>query len=262
MSKNTRVEHDSLGAVEVPFEAYYGPETARAVQNFPISGLRPLPEFIRATVLVKKAAVEAHVSLGLLDNRIGKAIVSAADEVLQGKLMDQFVLDVFQAGAGTSHNMNANEVLANRAIELLGGRRGDYKLVSPHDHVNIGQSTNDAYPTFIRVASMLLAKPMIEAVQSLRDSLKEKAKQFDHVVKSGRTHLQDASAIRLGQEFGAWASIVGDDLKTIEKALDNVLELNLGGTAVGTGLNADPRYVQLAVENLSRYTGFKFRVAT
>ncbi|MGA2627172.1 MAG: aspartate ammonia-lyase [Candidatus Bathyarchaeia archaeon] len=261
MSKNTRVEHDSLGAVEVPFEAYYGPETARAVQNFPISGLRPLPEFIRATVLVKKAAVEAHVSLGLLDNRIGKAIVSAADEVLQGKLMDQFVLDVFQAGAGTSHNMNANEVLANRAIELLGGRRGDYKIVSPHDHVNIGQSTNDAYPTFIRVASMLLAKPMIEAVQSLRDSLGEKAKQFDHVVKSGRTHLQDASAIRLGQEFGAWASIVGDDLKTIERALDNVLELNLGGTAVGTGLNADPRYVQLAVENLSRYTGFKFRVA-
>jgi len=261
MSKNVRIENDSLGSVEVPLGAYYGPETARAVQNFPISGLRPLPEFIHATVLVKKAAVEAHVSLGLLDGRIGKAIVAAADEILQGKLIDQFVLDAFQAGAGTSHNMNANEVLANRAIEILGGRRGDYKLVSPHDHVNISQSTNDAYPTFIRVACMLLARPMIAAVKALRDALAEKAEQFDHVVKSGRTHLQDASAIRLGQEFGAWAAIVGDDLKTIETSLDKILELNLGGTAVGTGLNADPRYVQLAVENIGKYTGFKFRVA-
>ncbi len=261
MSKNIRIENDSLGPVEVPLEAYYGPETARAIQNFPISGLRLHPEFIRATVLVKKAAVEAHVSLGLLDGKIGKAIVTAADEILQGKFMDQFVLDAFQAGAGTSHNMNANEVLANRAIEILGGHKGEYKLVSPHDHVNISQSTNDAYPTFIRVASMLLATPMITAIKSLRDSLAEKAKRFDYVVKSGRTHLQDASAIRLAQEFEAWAIIVGDDLKTIEASLDKILELNLGGTAVGTGLNADPRYVRLAVENLARYTGFKFRVA-
>ena len=168
MSKNIRIEHDSLGAVEVPLEAYYGPETARAVQNFPISGMRPLPQFVRATVLVKKAAVEANISLGLLDAKIGKAIVSAADEILQGKLTDQFVVDVFQAGAGTSHNMNANEVLANRAIEILGGRKGDYKLVSPHDHVNMGQSTNDAYPTFIRVASMLLAQPLIEAINRFK----------------------------------------------------------------------------------------------
>ena len=260
MSKPNRVERDSLGPVEVPADAYYGPETARAVENFPISGMRPLPEFIRATVLVKKAAVQAHVSLGLLDKRIGDAIVSAADEVLRGGLQDQFVLDVFQAGAGTSHNMNANEVLANRAIELLGGRRGEYKLVSPHDHVNIGQSTNDTYPTFIRVACALLAKPMLAAVESLRGALEDKAKQFDHIVKSGRTHLQDASAIRLGQEFEAWASIMADDLKTIQTSLDKLLELNLGGTAVGTGLNADPRYVKLAVENLCEYTGFKFRV--
>lgn len=257
----SRVEHDSLGPVEVPTEAYYGPETARAVRNFPISGMRPLPEFIRATVLVKKAAVEAHVMLGLLDKRTGNAIVSAADEILQGRFLDQFVLDVFQAGAGTSHNMNANEVLANRAIELLGGRKGDYKLVSPHDHVNIGQSTNDTYPTFIRVACMLLAKPMIAAVESLRIALEEKAKQFDRIVKSGRTHLQDASAIRLGQEFEAWACIVADDLRTIQASLDKLLELNLGGTAVGTGLNADPRYVKLAVENLCKYTGFNFRLA-
>jgi aspartate ammonia-lyase len=255
-----RIEHDSLGDVGVPADAYYGAETARAVGNFPISGIRPLPEFIRATVLVKKAAIEAHVSLGLLDRRIGGAIVSAADEILQGKLLDQFVLDVFQAGAGTSHNMNANEVLANRAIELLGGQKGDYKLVSPHDHVNIGQSTNDTYPTFTRVAVMLLSTPMTDAVGSLKAAFEQKAKEFDHVVKSGRTHLQDASAIRLGQEFATWAHILGDDMSTIENSLDKTLELNLGGSAVGTGLNADPRYVKLAVENLGKYTGFKFRV--
>ena len=258
--KATRVEHDSLGNVEVPADAYYGPETARAIANFPISGIRPLPEFIRATVLVKKAAIEAHASLGLLDRRIADAVVSAVDEILQGKLLDQFILDVFQAGAGTSHNMNANEVLANRAIELLGGHKGDYKLVSPHDHVNIGQSTNDTYPTITRVAVMLLSTPMMEAVSSLKAAFEQKAKEFDRVVKSGRTHLQDASAIRLGQEFAAWGHILGDDLSTLQNSLDKILELNLGGTAVGTGLNADPRYVKLAVENLGKYTGFKFRV--
>ena len=262
MSKTiaVRLEHDSLGDVEVPAEAYYGAETARARANFPISGIRPLPEFIKATVLVKKAAVEAHVSLGLLERRIGGAIVSAADEILSGKLHDQFVLDVFQAGAGTSHNMNANEVLANRAIELLGGQKGEYKLVSPHDHVNIGQSTNDTYPTFTRVAVMLLSAPLLQEVDSLRIAFDQKAKEFDQVVKSGRTHLQDASAIRLGQEFAAWAHMLGDDVKTIESSLDKILELNLGGTAVGTGLNADPKYVNLAVERLGVYTGFKFRV--
>jgi aspartate ammonia-lyase len=263
MSKiqKTRTEHDSLGAIEVPEDAYYGPETARAIENFPVSGTRPVREFVRATVLVKKAAAESNLSLGLLDGKVGKAIVQAADEVLQGKLVDQFVVDVFQAGAGTSHNMNANEVLANRAIELLGGRKGDYKLVSPHDHVNMGQSTNDAYPTFIRVAIALLSGPLVEAVTGLKLALEQKAKEFDRIVKSGRTHLQDASAIRLGQEFAAWSHMIEDDLKTIEKALDKILELNLGGTAVGTGLNADPEYVDAAVRNLGKYTGFGFRVA-
>jgi aspartate ammonia-lyase len=251
-----------LGDMQIPEEAYYGPETARAIQNFPVSGIRPLHEFVRATVLVKKAAAEANLSLGLLDPRIGKAIISAADEVLQGKLVDQFIVDVFQAGAGTSHNMNANEVLANRAIELLGGRKGDYTLVSPHDHVNMGQSTNDTYPTFIRVVIVLLSNPLIEAVTGLKLALEQKGKEFDHIVKSGRTHLQDASAVRLGQEFAAWAHIIADDLNTIETALDKILELNLGGTAVGTGLNADPEYVESAVRNLSRYTGFKFRLAS
>jgi aspartate ammonia-lyase len=257
----SRTEYDSLGPVQVPAEAYYGPETARAVENFPISGIKPHREFIRATVLVKKAAAEANLSLRVLDKRVGQAIVSAADEVLNGALHDQFVVDVFQAGAGTSHNMNANEVLANRAIEILGGRKGDYKLVSPHDHVNMGQSTNDTYPTFIRVSTCLLAKPLTEAVALLRQGLDVKAKEFDGIVKSGRTHLQDAAPIRLGQEFGAWAHIVADDLETIEHAQGLLLELNLGGTAVGTGLNADPKFVEQAVENLKRYTGFKFRVA-
>jgi aspartate ammonia-lyase len=259
--QKTRMERDSLGVVQVPEDAYYGPETARAVENFPISGVRPLPEFIRATVLVKKAAAEANMSLGLLDRRIGQAIATAADEILQGKLPDQFVVDVFQAGAGTSHNMNANEVLANRAAEILGGKKGDHKLVSPHDHVNMGQSTNDTYPTFIRVASAILAEPLEKALRDLKTSFEEKAKEFDGVVKSGRTHLQDASPIRLGQEFAAFANMIGDDIQRLEGAMEKVLELNLGGTAVGTGLNADPKYVQLAVENLARYTRFRFRKA-
>ena len=250
-----------MGSVQVPEDAYYGPETARAIENFPVSGIRPASEFVRATVLVKKAAAEANLSIGLLDKKVGKAIIQAAEEILQGKLVDQFVVDVFQAGAGTSHNMNANEVLANRAIELLGGRKGDYKLVSPHDHVNMGQSTNDTYPTFMRVSVAILSKPFVGAVAGLKLALEEKGKEFDHIVKSGRTHLQDASAIRLGQEFVAWARIIADDLSAIEKALDKILELNLGGTAVGTGLNADPRYVEAAVQNLSKYTGFRFRVA-
>jgi aspartate ammonia-lyase len=260
-TEKTRMERDSLGVVPIPEGAYYGPETARAVVNFSISGVRPLPVFIRATVLVKKAAAEANIKLGLLDRRIGQAIVTAADEILQGKLADQFVVDVFQAGAGTSHNMNANEVLANRAAEILGGKKGDHKLVSPHDHVNMGQSTNDTYPTFIRVASVILAEPLKQALRDLKAGFEEKAKEFDGIVKSGRTHLQDASPIRLGQEFSAFANIIGDDIQRLEAATEKALELNLGGTAVGTGLNADPKYVQLAVENLTRYTQFRFRKA-
>ncbi len=261
MSKETRIEKDSLGTIEVPKDAYYGPETARAVENFPISGLKPVTDFIRATVLVKKAAAEANLALRLLDKRVGEAIIAAADEVLGGKLTNQFVVDVFQAGAGTSHNMNANEVLANRAIEILGGRKGEYKLVSPHDHVNMSQSTNDAYPTFIRVACLMLGKPLKDTLDDLKEALDAKAKEFDHIVKSGRTHLQDASAIRLGQEFAAYSNMIADDTKRLENAMEKILELNLGGTAVGTGLNAETKYVQLAVENLSRYTGFRFRVA-
>lgn len=257
----TRTEHDSLGLVNVPIDAYYGAETARAVENFRISGIRAHSEFIHATILVKKAAAEANTSLGLLESKIGRAIVAAADEILQGRLLDQFVVDVYQAGAGTSHNMNANEVLANRANEILGGKKGGYKPVNAHDHVNMGQSTNDAYPTFIRVACALMSKPLIEVLSMLVEAFVLKSEQFDHVIKSGRTHLQDASAIRLGQEFSAFADMIRYDKVRLENAIDRVLELNLGGTAVGTGINADPKYVELAVRYLSECTGFKFRVA-
>jgi aspartate ammonia-lyase len=256
-----RTEKDSLGTVEVPVEAYYGAETTRAVANFKISGIRPHPEFIRATALVKKAAAQANTALGFLDRKLGEAILSAADEVLQSKLVDQFVVDVYQAGAGTSHNMNANEVLANRANELLGGRKGEYKPVNAHDHVNMGQSTNDIFPTFIRVACALMSKPLTESLDSLIDAFNSKSKEFDQIVKSGRTHLQDASAIRLGQEFKAYASMIEFDKARLGTAVDRILELNLGGTAVGTGINADPKYVDSAVKCLSDYTGFRFRVA-
>jgi aspartate ammonia-lyase len=257
----TRSEQDSLGIMQVPLEAYYGAETKRAIENFPVSGIKPLPEFIRATVMVKKAAAEANLTLGLLDRKVGQAIVSAADEILNGKLQDQFVVDVFQAGAGTSHNMNANEVLANRANEILGCRKGEYKYVNAHDHVNMGQSTNDTYPTFIRVACAIMTKDLVEVLEDLKAAFDSKAERFDHIVKSGRTHLQDASAIRLGQEFAAYTSMIADDIERIKIATDRILELNLGGTAVGTGLNADPGYVELAVKKLAEYTGLKFRVA-
>jgi aspartate ammonia-lyase len=259
--KEFRVEHDSLGNVNVPADAYYGPETARAVENFPITGLKPLPEFIRATVLVKKAAAEANGALRLLDENVRRAIVSAANEILEGKLLDQFEVDVFQAGAGTSHNMNANEVLANRANEILGGRKGEYEFVNPHDHVNMSQSTNDAFPTFIRVTVALMTEPLKVVLSSLRKAFEEKAREFDGIVKSGRTHLQDASAIRLGQEFEAYACMIGEGVARLDSAVDRIKELNLGGTAVGTGLNADPEYVKLAVDNLSSYTHVNFRVA-
>jgi aspartate ammonia-lyase len=250
-----------MGTVKVPTEAYYGAETSRALSNFKISGIRPHPEFIRATVLVKKAAAQANMSLGFLDKRVGKAIMRAADEVLRGKLIDQFVVDVYQAGAGTSHNMNVNEVLANRANELLGGRKGEYKPVHSHDHVNMGQSTNDVFPTFIRVACVLMSKPLLTSLDALIVSFQAKSAEFNHIVKSGRTHLQDASAIRLGQEFRAYSSMIASDKARLMATVDGILELNLGGTAVGTGINADPKYVELAVKYLDDYTGFRFRVA-
>ncbi len=256
-----RRERDPLGEKEVPQEAYWGIQTARALENFPISGLRPHPQFVRATVLVKKAAAQANMATGRLDARIGNAIIQAADEVLAGKLRDQFVVDVFQAGAGTSHNMNANEVLANRAIEILGGKKGNYRLVHPNDHVNMAQSTNDSFPTAMRIAALFLVGELLPVLQQLADALQAKAVEFDGIVKPGRTHLQDAVPIRLGQVFGGYALTVERHAVNIKNAAQSLEELNIGATAVGTGLNAEPAYVRLIVARLAELTSLPFRNA-
>jgi aspartate ammonia-lyase len=250
-----RTERDPLGERQVPADAYYGIQTLRALENFPISGLKAAPDFVTATVLVKKAAAEANASLGRLEPEVGAAIVRAADEVLGGALRDQFVVDVYQAGAGTSHNMNANEVLANRAAEILGGRRGEYTAVHPNDHVNMGQSTNDVFPTTTRLALLMGTPGLVDAARALAESLDRKAVEFADVLKVGRTHLQDAVPITLGQEFSGWAACVARGADDVERAATELLELNLGATALGTGLNAGDDYTAAAIANLARYTG-------
>jgi aspartate ammonia-lyase len=256
-----RVERDPLGDVRVPADAYYGAQTQRAVDNFPISGLTAPPELIVATVQIKKAAAEANGALGRLSSDIAGAIVRAADEVLAGGLRDQFVVDVYQAGAGTSHNMNANEVLANRAAEILGGARGEYSRVHPNDHVNMGQSTNDVYPTATRLAILSMTGPLGESAGALADGLEEKSRAFAHLLKTGRTHLQDAVPMTLGQEFSGYAANVRHAADRLARTSAELLELNLGATAVGTGLNAGDDYTARAVANLAAYTGFPVRPA-
>ena len=250
-----RVERDPLGDVKVPAIAYYGVQTQRAVDNFPISGLTASPELVVATVQIKKAAAEANAALGRLDKKIAGAIVRAADEVLAGELRDHFIVDVYQAGAGTSHNMNTNEVLANRAAEMLGGRRGEYTLVHPNDHVNMGQSTNDVFPTATRLAVLAMVDPLSQAATALGESLQRKSDEFAAILKTGRTHLQDAVPITMGQVFGGYAANVLNGAAHVAIASAQLLELNLGSTAVGTGLNAGDDYTARAVENLARYTG-------
>ena len=256
-----RVERDPLGEVHVPAAAYYGAQTQRAVDNFPISGLTAPPELVVATVQIKKAAAEANRDLGRLPVDVAAAIVRAADEVLEGRLRDQFVVDVYQAGAGTSHNMNTNEVLANRAAELLGGGRGEYTRVHPNDHVNMGQSTNDVFPTATRLALLAMMPVLRDSAQRLDDGLAKKSREFAHVLKTGRTHLQDAVPLTLGQEFGGFAANVAHAAQEVFHSADQLLELNLGATAVGTGLNAGDDYTALAVANLARYTGAPVRPA-
>ena len=251
----TRVEHDPLGEHTVPSDAYYGIQTARAVENFPISGLRASADLITATILVKKAAAQANMSLSRLDSRIGGAITRAADEILGGALREHFVVDVYQAGAGTSHNMNANEVLANRASELLGGSRGEYRLVHPNDHVNMGQSTNDVFPTATRVALLLTNRGLVDSARALAASFTSKADAFKSVLKVGRTHLQDAVPITLGQEFSGYAACLERGADDVMHAADQLKELNLGATAVGTGLNAGDDYTSRAIKNLKTLTG-------
>jgi len=256
-----RIERDSLGEKQVPADAFYGIQALRGYENFRVSDHPQLGVFIDALVLVKKAAALAHVQIGRLDPRIGDAIVRAADEVLQGALRDQFIIDIYQAGAGTSTNMNVNEVLANRALELLGEPKGNYRVVHPNDHVNMAQSTNDTIPTAIRIGVVRLFPDLLAALEGLVEALDAKGREFDHIVKPGRTHLQDATPIRLGQEFDAYARMVRRDSGLLQAVLPEVFELNLGATAVGTGLNADPRYIQRVVEILSELLQAPFRNA-
>jgi len=256
-----RTERDPLGESAVPADAYYGIQTARAAANFPISGLRAAADLVTATILVKKAAAQANVALDRLETQIGDAIIRAADEVLGGAFRDQFIVDVYQAGAGTSHNMNANEVLANRAGEMLGGARGEYRLVHPNDHVNMGQSTNDVFPTATRLALLLGHAPLVESARSLAASLAKKADAFESILKVGRTHLQDAVPMTLGQEFGGYAACLSRGADEIDHAAGGLEELNLGATAVGTGLNAGEEFASLAIKNLARATGLRLKPA-
>lgn len=252
-----RVEKDSMGTIDVPEHAYYGAQTARAVANFPISGLKPHPALVWATVLIKKCAAVANMSTGRLDAGVGRAIVKAADELLSGELAAQFVVDPFQAGAGTSHNMNANEVIANRATELLGGVRGSYVPVHPNDHVNMAQSTNDVFPTAMRIACLRMTDRLEPLLEGLARELRQKGVEFDGILKSGRTHLQDAVPIRLGQEFEAWARAIEGNIRGLQRALPELRKLGIGGTAVGTGMNAEEAYIDAVVAGLASESGFE-----
>ena len=251
-----RIERDSLGELQVPAGALYGVQTQRAVENFPISGLKPWRAFIWSVAAIKRAAAEVNQDLGLLDAERAGAIQKAAGEVMEGKWDDQFVVEPFQAGAGTSHNMNANEVIANRATQLLGGGLGEYR-VHPNDHVNMAQSTNDVIPTAVRLGCLWRLDELLAVLKDLQTSLQAKAVEFDDVVKSGRTHLQDAVPVRLGQEFGAYAKAVEREAERIRRSAEGLRRLGIGGTAVGSGLNAHPQYHARMVKKLSELTGLQ-----
>ena len=252
----TRIERDSLGEVQVPAQALYGVQTQRAVENFPISGLKPWRAFIWSMATIKRAAAEVNLDLGLLDAERAGAIVKAVKEVVDGQWDAQFVVDPFQAGAGTSHNMNVNEVIANRATQILGGELGEYR-VHPNDHVNMAQSTNDVIPTALRLGCLWRLDELLAVLEDLREALHTKAVEFDDVVKSGRTHLQDAVPVRLGQEFGAYAKAVERDTARIQRSAEGLRRLGIGGTAVGSGLNAHPEYHARMVKKLSELTGLQ-----
>ena len=260
MTDTFRTEKDPLGEKQVPASALYGVQTLRATENFPISGLRPQEPFVLAQVWIKKAAALTHKETGRLDAKLADAIVKAADEVLAGQHREHFVVDPWQAGAGTSHNMNVNEVLANRANELLGGKRGEYKPVHPNDHVNMAQSTNDTIPTNIRLACLARLDALVKAFDGLRDALAAKGREFDDIVKAGRTHLQDAMPIRLGQEFTAYAGSIDRGTRRVREAADYLRDLGIGGSAVGTGVTVEKEYPELMVKHLRTMTGLELRV--
>ena len=256
-----RLEHDFIGEKQVPADAYYGVQSLRGKENFPITGHQSSPTLIRAMGMVKKASALANADVGLMEGKIAKAIVKASDELIEGLLADQFIVDPIQGGAGTSFNMNANEVIANRALEVLGLKKGDYDVVSPNNHVNMGQSTNDSFPTAIHVATLMELKTLLAEMRCLHKAFLAKAKEFDGMIKMGRTHLQDAVPIRLGQEFDAYARVLGRDIDRIDSCNKHLYQVNLGATAVGTGLNADPKYITLAVKHLAKICGFPMRTA-
>ncbi|MBC8014141.1 MAG: aspartate ammonia-lyase [Sporomusaceae bacterium] len=250
-----RTEADFLGEKSIPAEAYYGIHTLRAAENFDVSRQKVHPELIRALAVVKQAAAESNISIGLLDNTIGSAIFQAAGEIADGKFAEDFIVDAFQGGAGTSTNMNMNEVIANRAIELLGGKKGDYHLVHPLDHVNRSQSTNDVYPTALRIAAIRLLLPLSEACAALQGALQRKEEEFSGVLKLGRTEMQDAVPVTLGQEFSAWAEAISRDRWRLYKVEERLRKVNLGGTAVGTGINAPRKYSYTVIERLRGLSG-------
>ncbi len=257
-----RVEEDALGRMEIPLDLYYGINTVRAIQNFQISGLRFPRVFIKALGLIKYAAAKANLQLGLLEKEKAEAIMKAAMEVAEGRFDDQFVVDVFQTGSGTSTHMNANEVIANRAIEILGGTKGDKKLIHPNDHVNMCQSTNDVFPTAINVSVIdSILNHLIPSLELLKNALEDKVKKFEDIVKSGRTHFQDAVPLTLGQEFSGYLSAISHGIERVKKNIEELLELPIGGTAVGTGLNTHPDFGKLVVDELANLMGIPFRVA-
>lgn len=249
-----RIEKDSLGEKEVPVEAYYGIQTLRAIENFPITGYRIEEGLIKALGIVKKCSALANAEIGQLDRKIADVIVKASEEVAEGAWSEQFIIDPIQGGAGTSINMNANEVIANRALEMLGEKKGTYNVISPNTHVNMAQSTNDAFPTAMHLSSLTGLDNLLEVMEALHKEFLNKAAEFDEVIKMGRTHLQDAVPIRLGQEFKAYANVLGRDIKRIGEAKEHLYAVNMGATAVGTGLNADPVYIEKVVKYLAQYS--------
>ena len=253
-----RVEKDSIGVKDIPEEVYYGVQTLRAAENFHITGLNMHPEIINSLAYIKKASAITNCEVGILEKKKAQAIVQACDEIIEGKFHDDFIVDPIQGGAGTSLNMNANEVIANRAIEILGGKKGDYTIVNPNDDVNCGQSTNDVIPTAGKMTSLHLLQNLKKQLLRLYDALNEKAKEFDHVIKMGRTQMQDAVPIRLGQEFKAYSVAIMRDIHRMDKAMDEMRTLNMGGTAIGTGINADENYLRRIVPNLSEISGMEF----